>query len=302
MNHDKSKRRKVSKFYQKYISPYLFVTPYLILFIVFSLTPVFMSFILSFMEWDYTSAPEWVGIKNYELLFDFSSLTGAKFWQSVGHTLLFVAIQMPILIIVPFFIGFLLNAKLKGFKFFRALIYFPAILSISTVSIIFVVLLDTNTGVINKIFGTDIPWLTKQPFQWISIFLLSTWWGIGGNMVLFTAGLQDIPKELYEAAEIDGCNWRQKLIYITLPGLKNTFVYVITMTVLSCFNVMGQPMMLTPGEESTNVAIQFIYDTAFGGRKLGRSSAMAIIMAILMGAFSLVTLKNAIRGDKNNER
>lgn len=301
MNNDKTKR-KVSKFYQKYISPYLFIAPYLILFIVFSLTPVFMSFILSFMEWDYTSAPERVGLKNYELLFDFDSLTGTKFWQSVGHTLLFVVIQMPILIVVPFLIGFLLNAKLKGFKFFRALIYFPAILSISTVSIIFVVLLDTNTGVINKIFGTDIPWLTKQPFQWISIFLLSTWWGIGGNMVLFTAGLQDIPKELYEAAEIDGCNRRQKLIYITLPGLKNTFVYVITMTVLSCFNVMGQPMMLTPGEESTNVAIQFIYDTAFGGWKLGRSSAMAIIMAILMGVFSLVTLKNAIHGDKKYER
>lgn len=295
------KSRTFKKFYSKYISPYLFILPYLVFFVTFSLIPVIMSIFLSFMEWDYTSEAKWVGLDNFKLLFDFNSLTGSKFWSSVGHTLLFVVIQMPILIIVPFIIGFLLNFKLKGFKFYRSLIYFPAILSISTVSIIFVVLLDTNMGVINKLFGSSIPWLTKQPFQWISIFMLSTWWGIGGNMVLFTAGLQDIPNELYEAAEIDGCNQFQKLINITIPCLKNTFVYVITMTILSCFNVMGQPMMLTPGEESTNVAIQFIYDTAFGGWKLGRSSAMAVIMAVLMGVFSLITLKTAISGDKKNE-
>lgn len=285
---------KFRRTFDKKVSPYLFIAPYLIFFITFSLVPVIMSIVLSFVEWDYTGPLEFVGFKNFELIFDLESLTGSKFWSSVGHTILFVVVQMPILIIFPFFIAFLLNFKLKGFKIYRALIYLPAILSISTVSIIFVVLLDTNLGVINKILGDSIPWLTNQPYQWISIFLLSTWWGIGGNMVLFTSGLQDIPKELYEAASIDGCNSVEKLFHITLPGLKNTFVYVITMTILSCFNVMGQPMMLTPGEESTEVAIQFIYDTAFGGWKLGRASAMSIIMALLMGVFSLITLKRAL--------
>ena len=289
-----SKFYKFRRTFDKKVSTYLFIAPYLIFFITFSLVPVIMSIVLSFVEWDYTGPLEFVGFKNFELIFDLESLTGSKFWSSVGHTILFVVVQMPILIIFPFFIAFLLNFKLKGFKIYRSLIYLPAILSISTVSIIFVVLLDTNLGVINKILGDSIPWLTNQPYQWISIFLLSTWWGIGGNMVLFTSGLQDIPKELYEAASIDGCNSVEKLFHVTLPGLKNTFVYVITMTILSCFNVMGQPMMLTPGEESTEVAIQFIYDTAFGGWKLGRASAMSIIMALLMGVFSLITLKRAL--------
>lgn len=293
------KKRSFKYLFEKYISPYAFLLPYLLFFLVFSLTPVVMSLILSFMEWDYTSAAEWVGWKNFKLIFDFSEAswnygTSGKFWKSLAHTVLFVVVQMPILIVIPFFIAFLLNFKLKGFKIYRALIYFPAILSITTVGTIFVVLLDTNLGIINKIIGQDIPWLTDTPYNWIAIFMLSTWWGIGGNMVLFTAGLQDIPKELYEAAEADGCNFWQKLIHVTIPGLKNTFIYVLTMTTLSCFNVMGQPMILTPGSEDTRVVIQFIYDTAFGGWKLGRASAMAVLMAIVMGGFSFFTLKKAM--------
>lgn len=292
---DNSKIYRFKRKFDKNISPYLFIAPYLVFFITFSLVPVIMSLVLSFVDWDYIGPMEFVGLDNYKHIFDLESLTGEKFWNSVLHTLLFVCIQMPLLIIIPFLIAYLLNFKLRGFKLYRALIYLPAILSISTVSIIFVVLLDTNLGVINKILGNPVPWLTDQPYQWFSIFLLSTWWGIGGNMVLFTSGLQDIPKELYEAARVDGCNSFQKLVHITLPGLKNTFVYVITMTILSCFNVMGQPMMLTPGEESTEVAIQFIYNTSIGGGwKLGRASAMSIIMALLMGVFSLITLKRAL--------
>lgn len=243
---DQTKERlhNFHKGFEKNVSPYLFILPFFIFFVVFALTPVVMSLILSFMEWDYSSSATWVGLKNYQLIFDLDTLTGSEFWKSVAHTLLFAVIEMPLLIIIPFFIAFLLNHRLKGLGVCRSLIYLPAILSISTVGIIFVVLLDTNLGVINKIFHTDIPWLTKQPYQWISIFLLSTWWGIGGNMVLFTAGLQGISKDLYEAADMEGCSHIEKLRYVTLPGLKNTFVYVMTMTTLSCFNVMGQPMML----------------------------------------------------------
>ncbi len=294
-------KRKLHNGFEKYVSPYLFILPYFVFFVVFSLVPVAMSFVLSFMEWDYSSPAQFVGLKNYRLIFDLETLTGSQFWNSVGHTMLFAVIEMPLLIVIPFLISYLLNYKLKGFSVYRSLIYLPAILSISTVGIIFVVLLDTNMGVINKMFHVEIPWLTKQPYQWIAIFLLSTWWGIGGNMVLFTAGLQGISKELYEAADIEGCSSLEKLRYVTLPGLKNTFVYVMTMTTLSCFNVMGQPMMLTPGEESTEVAIQYIYNTAFGGWKLGRASAMSIIMALLMGVFSFVALRKAIQsGRKGN--
>ncbi len=299
---NKKKLDKMKGFYEKHISPYLFILPYLFFFVLFSLTPVILTIILSFTDCENDlTVMQWNDFKNFKLILDSSTFTGEKYWNSMKHTLLFVGVQVPILIIIPFLVAYLLNFKLKGFKAARALIYLPGILSITTVGIIFIIFLDSNTGIFNLILGKEIPWLTKQPYQWISIFLLSTWWGIGGNMVLFTAGLQNIPKELYESAEIDGANAVQKVIHITIPGLKNTFSYVIIMTILSCFNVMGQPMVLTPGTESTEVVIQNIYNTAFGSNMYGRASAMALILAAIMGVFSLLSLKVALNrgGNKN---
>lgn len=301
---EKAKKRTLFRErFDRYVSPYLFVLPYLFFFVLFCLIPVLMTVFLSFTDCqDDIFSANWNSFQNFRLIFDLSSYTGEQYWKALSHTLLFVAVQVPILIVVPFAVAYLLNFKLKGFKAARAIIYVPAVLSITTVGIIFIIFLDSNTGIFYLLFGKDIPWLTKQPYQWISIFLLSTWWGIGGNMVLFTAGLQNISKELYEAAEIDGCNALEKVRYITLPGLRHTFSYVIVMTMLSCFNVMGQPMVLTPGNESTKVVIQNIYDTAFGDGKFGRASAMSLVLALIMGVFSMLGLRFAMRGAKNEEK
>lgn len=299
---EKFKRTTFYKKFEKVISPYLFILPYMTFFLVFTLSPVLLSIILSFLEWDFVEPAEWVGLKNFELIFNKESLTHELFFDSLKHTFLFVGVQAPILIIIPLIVALLLNSKIKGTKLQRALIYFPAILSVTTVSAIFFVLLDTNIGVINILFGKEIPWLTEQPYQWISIFLMSTWWGIGGNMIYYTAGLQNISKELYEAAEVDGCNGFQKFLHITIPGLKGTFLYVVIMTILSTFNVMGQPMMLTPGEESTQVAIQYIYSVAFGGNKFGRASAMSLIMTFIMAIFSIISFRLITKkGDGAND-
>lgn len=299
---EKFKRTTFYKKFEKVISPYLFILPYMTFFLVFTLSPVLLSIILSFLEWDFVEPAEWVGLKNFELIFNKESLTHELFFDSLKHTFLFVGVQAPILIIIPLIVALLLNSKIKGTKLQRALIYFPAILSVTTVSAIFFVLLDTNIGVINILFGEEIPWLTEQPYQWISIFLMSTWWGIGGNMIYYTAGLQNISKELYEAAEVDGCNGFQKFLHITIPGLKGTFLYVVIMTILSTFNVMGQPMMLTPGEESTQVAIQYIYNVAFGGNKFGRASAMSLIMTFIMAIFSIISFRLITKkGDGAND-
>ena len=299
---EKFKRTTFYKKFEKVISPYLFIRPYMTFFLVFTLSPVLLSIILSFLEWDFVEPAEWVGLKNFELIFNKESLTHELFFDSLKHTFLFVGVQAPILIIIPLIVALLLNSKIKGTKLQRALIYFPAILSVTTVSAIFFVLLDTNIGVINILFGKEIPWLTEQPYQWISIFLMSTWWGIGGNMIYYTAGLQNISKELYEAAEVDGCNGFQKFLHITIPGLKGTFLYVVIMTILSTFNVMGQPMMLTPGEESTQVAIQYIYSVAFGGNKFGRASAMSLIMTFIMAIFSIISFRLITKkGDGAND-
>lgn len=291
---------KIKNFFERYLSPYCFVLPHFFFFVLFAVVPLVMSFVLAFCKWDYNTPAEFVFFDNFELLFDFSPDAwnygaSGNFWRAVGHTLLYTVIETPICIIVPFILALLLNKRLGGFEAYRTILYIPAILSVTAVGTMFVVMLDTNLGVINKIIGTDVPWLTDMPYEWIAIFWMSTWWGVGGgNCVLYSAGLQDIPKELYEAAEMDGCNGFEKMMHITIPGLKNTFIYVITMTTLGQLQVMGQPMMLTAGDRRTDVAILNIYNTAFGSWKLGQASAMAIIMAFILCGFSIITLKRAI--------
>ncbi len=284
------------------LTSYLFVLPYLIFFIVFALVPLVLCVVLSFCQWDGASKIEWIGMQNYKLLFGAigTGQIAKEFWQSVLHTLLFVAVQMPILMILPLLIALLINRCRRTGKFFMSAFYFPSILSVATVCIIWYFMFDTNAGILNNFFKVSIPWITKQPFAWISIFILSSWWGIGGNMVLYLAGLSNVSKECLEAASLDGAGAWASFIHITMPGLKNTLVYVLTMTTLSCFNVFGQPNILTAGgpDSTTTVAMMSIYNTAFGGSKFGRACAMSLLVALIMVAFTVSSYKLQTAKDK----
>ena len=286
------------------MTSYLFVVPYLVFFIIFALVPLVLCIYLSFCQWDGASEIEWIGLQNYKLLFGAlgTGQIAKEFWKSVLNTLLFVAVQMPVLMVLPLLIALLINRCSKTGKFFMSAFYFPSILSVATVCIIWYFMFDTNAGILNNFFKTNIPWITKQPYAWISIFILSSWWGIGGNMVLYLAGLSNVSKECLEAAALDGAGVWASFIHITLPGLKNTLVYVLTMTTLSCFNVFGQPNILTAGgpDSSTTVAMMNIYNTAFGGSKFGRACAMSILMALIMVAFTISSYKLQTAKDKES--
>ena len=286
------------------MTSYLFVAPYLVFFIIFALVPLVLCIYLSFYQWDGASEIEWIGLQNYKLLFGAlgTGQIAKEFWKSVLNTLLFVAVQMPVLMILPLLIALLINRCSRTGKFFMSAFYFPSILSVATVCIIWYFMFDTNAGILNNFFKTNIPWITKQPYAWISIFILSSWWGIGGNMVLYLAGLSNVSKECLEAAALDGAGVWASFIHITLPGLKNTLVYVLTMTTLSCFNVFGQPNILTAGgpDSSTTVAMMNIYNTAFGGSKFGRACAMSILMALIMVAFTISSYKLQTAKDKES--
>ena len=286
------------------LTSYLFVAPYLVFFIIFALVPLVLCIYLSFCQWDGASEIEWIGLQNYKLLFGAlgTGQIAKEFWKSVLNTLVFVAVQMPVLMILPLLIALLINRCSGTGKFFMSAFYFPSILSVATVCIIWYFMFDTNAGILNNFFKTNIPWITKQPYAWISIFILSSWWGIGGNMVLYLAGLSNVSKECLEAAALDGAGVWASFIHITLPGLKNTLVYVLTMTTLSCFNVFGQPNILTAGgpDSSTTVAMMNIYNTAFGGSKFGRACAMSILMALIMVAFTISSYKLQTAKDKES--
>lgn len=277
------------------LSSWLFVIPYLFFFVLFALVPLVLCIVLGFCQWDGFSSVEWVGLQNFKLLLGIvgTGQIAREFWRSVGYTLLFVAVMTPLQVLLPLIVALLVHKCRRINKALMSIFYFPSILSVATVCIIWYFMFDTNAGILNNVFHTSVPWLTKQPSAWISIFILSLWWGIGGNMVLFIAGLANVPKDCLEAAALDGAGAWASFIHITVPSMKNTFVYVLTMTMLSCFNVFGQPNILTSGgpDYSTTVSMMQIYNTAFGGARFGRACAMSLLVAVIMIAFTVTSYK-----------
>ena len=292
---------KVKKFFLR-VTPYLFVAPFMLLFLLFGLVPLVMSIVISFTKFDYVSPMEWNHFNNYKLLFGIvgSGAVAKSFWNGVLHTLLFVAVETPILIAVPMGVALLVSRCKAVKKFSMGFFYFPTILSITTVCILWNFLLDTNAGVINHYLGKAIPWITQMPYAWISIFMLSSWWGIGGNMVLYIAGIANVPQDLLEAAKLDGAGAATRFFRITLPCMRRTLIYTVIMTTIGSFNMLGQSQVLTAGGPNygTTTGMMVIYDTAFGGaNNFGRACAMSIVFGLIMFGFTFFAYRLQIADD-----
>lgn len=266
-------------------TPYLFLAPHLFFFTVFLVFPVFYGIYISLHEWNYLTEPEFVGLDNYwKLLFEPDSIDFQEFWNAFGNTLLFVVLTVPLLIVIPLALALAVNSKVKGRNLFRAVFFIPTMFSVATVILVWVWILDTNAGVVNYYLGQKIPWLSDLPWVWVSLTVITVWWTAGTNMILFLAGLQDIPDHLYEAAWIDGAGAWQRFRHVTLPGLTGPFVFVTITTTIASFNVFGQPYMATrggPGTETETLLMQ-IRQTAFSDFEMGTAAAMALIMAAVL--------------------
>ncbi|TMW71388.1 carbohydrate ABC transporter permease [Alteribacter natronophilus] len=284
---------------EKY-APLLFISPHLFFFIIFLAYPTIYGIYISFHSWNFFTDAAFVGLQNYaNILWNTDSLFFDYFWSAFRATLIFVILSVPFLVIIPLFLAIGINARPFGHNFFRALFYAPSLLSVVTVVLIWIWLLDTNAGLINYYLaytGLDaIPWLTRAPWVWISLVLMTIWWTIGTNMILFLAGLSEIPDHLYEAAKIDGANKIQQFFHVTLPGLKAPMAFVVIMTTLASFNVMAQPQLATgggPGYE-TRVLILYIYEVGFtgGNPRAGLAAAMSVILGMILLSISLIQFK-----------
>lgn len=278
---------------------YLFIAPHLLFFLVFMVGPTLYGLYISFFNWDFLGEPSFVGLKNYLRLFDFNTLQGEYFWKAVWATLQFVVYSVPILIVVPLLIALALNTQLRGRIVFRTIFYAPVILSVATVAIIWRWMLDTNAGMVNyylkEWFGISklAPWLVEMPWVWISLIVMTAWWTIGGNMVMFLAGLQGIPEHLYEAAKIDGATGFRQFWHVTLPLLKPTTLLVTVMTTIASFNLFGQPYMTTGGGPgvATRTVVMMIRNEAFKDFRMGSASAMAWTVGIIMMIISLIQFR-----------
>src|SRR5215212_2597339 len=188
------------------VTPYLFLLPYLVLFVTFVLVPAFFGIWISLHDWDFLlPGKPFVGAANYTALVDPSSVQFVPFWHSMRATAIFTVASVPFLVAIPLVLAVLLNRAFPGRTFFRAVYFAPYVLGVAVIGLLWRFVLDPNLGAVNALLGAvglpdDTPWTTGLPWAWVSLVGVTVWWTLGFNAVIYLAGLQDIPRELYEAA------------------------------------------------------------------------------------------------------
>ncbi|MDX8045192.1 sugar ABC transporter permease [Gracilibacillus sp. S3-1-1] len=279
---------------QSKFAPLFFVGPHIILFLVFILIPSIYGIYASFTKWNLVGNPEWVGLDNYKTILTNSDSTFySQFFNGMQNTFIFVGLSVPLMIVIPLLIAVAMEHKeVKFTSLFQTLIYIPGLVSISAAALIWSLIFNAQLGVVNNLFGSEVVWSTTQPYAWLIIIIITIWAGIGGNMIIYRAGINGVSKDLYEAAEIDGAGPIRKFFNVTLPAIKFPLIYTMVMTTAGAFNVFAQPLMMTEGgpRQSTTVLMMYIRDLAFshGESIAGMASAMAVLLGIVILIISAI--------------
>jgi multiple sugar transport system permease protein len=273
---------------------YLFLAPYLVLFFGFVAAPAVFGLWISLHDYDFV-LPEkpWVGLQNYVSLFTPDSRDFGNFWQAMKATGIFTLFSVPCLVVIPLLIALLLNRKFPGRTFFRAIFFLPYVLGVAVIGLLFRYMLDPNIGVVNYFLGRPVPWTTDLPWVWVSLVGMTVWWTLGFNALIYLAGLTDISPELYEAAEMDGASRFQQFRNVTLPGLSQVAIFVITTTILASANMFGQYFILTKGAPgtATRTIIGYIADEGLRSFRMGAAAAMSYVFAVVLLIVSLINFR-----------
>jgi multiple sugar transport system permease protein len=275
-------------------TPYLFLLPYLALFVTFVIVPAVFGIWISLHNWDFLlPGKPFVGLDNYTALFDPTSVQFQPFWNGMQATAIFTVASVPFLVVIPLGLAVLLNRKFPGRTFFRAVFFAPYVLGVAVIGLMWRYLLDPSFGAVNgllSVFGIPaVPWITAQPWAWISLVAVTIWWTIGFNAIIYLAGLGDIPAEQYEAADLDGASLWQQFRHITVPGLRPVMIFVITTTILASANMFGQSYLITQGApgDSTRTAIIEITERGLSQYRMGEAAAMSYLLAIFLGIIAI---------------
>lgn len=268
---------------KKQLTPYLLVSPYLLHLAVFVAFPVVFSIVLTFHKWNIISPMEYVGLTNYVRLFK-----DATFLKSLINTCIFLAIHIPLQIIVALFLAEVLNQKIKFRGFFRAAFFLPVIVSGVVVTILWQQLFGYDSGMFNRLLVTigldKIGWLTDPNVAMTSIALMATWKNVGLYIVLFLVGLQTVPAHYYEAAELEGATHTQKFFKITLPMINPTIFMVVILSTIGGFSLFIEPYIMTGGGplNSTISAVLYIYKQGFFYYHMGYSATLGFFFAMII--------------------
>jgi multiple sugar transport system permease protein len=281
------------------LTPYLFLLPYAVLFGAFTLVPAVYGLWISLHDWDYLlPGKPFVGLANYQAIFDSGSPVFDFFWQSMQATGIFTVLSVPLLVTVPLAFALLLNRSFKGRTFFRAVYFIPYVLGVAVIGVLWRFLLDPNLGAINGMLGAiglpdDTAWTTGLPWAWVSLVGVTVWWTLGFNAVIYLAGLQDIPRELYDAADVDGAGRWASFRHVTLPGLRPVMLFVVINTILASSNMFGQSYLITqgaPGVE-TRTAIMYIAEEGLRSYRMGSAAAMSYLLTLALLLISMITFR-----------
>ncbi len=280
---------------------YSFIAPNFLGFAIFTLGPIILAFIMAFTEWDGNNPMQFVGFDNFIAIFG-----DDRFTSALKNTIVYSLFTVPFTLVCALGLAILLNQKIKGRTFFRTVTFFPYVASLVAVAAVWNMLFTpSEEGLINQllinVFHTEpLKWAASPNTVMLTIVLFSIWKNMGYYMVIYLAGLQGISEDLYEAAALDGANSWQQFWYVTLPQLKPTTFFVTIMLTISCFKIYDIVYMLAGGSngvvnKSAIVLVYYIYEEAFRNWKLGRASASALVLFVIVLVITLIQF----RGEKN---
>lgn len=273
--------------------PYAYIGPHLFFFIIFFITPAIYGIYAAFTKWNLFNDPVWVGLDNFNtLLFQKGNTYYAQLRNGLWNTIKFVVYSVPFTILLPLGLAFALQSRPRGSKFFQALYYLPALMSITTVTLAWRYMFFKSYGVMNHFFMSQADWFVP-PHSWIMLVVVTVWWVNGGTMVIYQSALASVPNEHYEAAAVDGANEWKKFIHITLPSIRYPLMYTLVLAVVAQFNIYGQPLILTGfgNNEANAVLLMYVYENAVKQQAAGMSAAMALILGLCILAVSFVQMR-----------
>lgn len=266
------------------LSGWLFASPWIIGLLAFYAFPLFASIYFSFTSYSILQPGEFIGFKNYTNLF-----SDGLFWKSIYNTVYFAVYFVPLSIIIGVALAMMLNINVKGMGIYRTIFFLPTLVPHVALAVLWMWLLNPGFGLLNSVLdmiGISGPsWLGSVTWSKPSLILMSLW-GIGQPVIIYLAGLGDIPQEFYEAAEVDGASWLQKTFRVTLPLLTPVIFFNLVMGVIGAFQQFTLPYTLTQGQgtpaNSLTFYVMYLYDNAFKYFKMGYGSAMAWILFVII--------------------
>ena len=276
----------------------LFASPWIVHLIVFIAYPIAASFYYSLCSYDTLRPPRWVGLENYRILFTEDPL----FWTSVWNTLYMVALGLPVSMVISLGIALLMNQKLKGMAFYRTIYYLPSITPVVATSILWLWLLNPEMGLVNNVLGkagvAGPGWLASPQWAKPGLILMGLW-GAGGGMVIYLAGLQDVPTQLYEAASLDGAGKVAQFRHVTLPMLSPVILFNLIMGLIGSFQYFTQAYVISNGtggpQDSTLFYALHLFGRAFLDFRMGYACAMAWVLFLVTLLCALAVFRSSAR-------